>query len=489
MTPEQEKQLLMAIYDRIFDAITYQPSGGKNPFTAAETFIHFSKNAALFPASFANPRTPSSPTGNLKASEEFSRMVDLVSPMTLEWENSGAVLSKTYADLVTGANTHTEPGQKDMEMYNKAYNYLHPETTTKNPFDDSVVTARTDSADYVAYEANMEDYISAIMAYRNNYNLYLDDLESKDAAVASKADRNWQAKEPSLANAIKAAQRKLGVGNAKFVEQALAILNTTINDGIRQALDSAREAVGDEHKFASSLGSGKWLFSYPSPANWTDPGNLNFTQLKISGGNTKTRSNSTEHSFSVDTNVSYGLWNVKASAEGKFEHKNSSTDKDTVEISADIAKVNIMRPWFNESIFRLPNWSTNLAEKGGISNGKLDSTNKSNLIPMYPVAFIVARNISIKANFSHEDEEHIRQSAKTSGSVGFGPFSVGGSYGYGKSEDKLNSDFQNGEIKVPGMQIIGWVSRLVPNSPRGKVDAGTATNEPAITEQPITEMA
>ena len=47
MTSEQEKQVLQAIYDRLFDAITYQPSGGVNPFTEVETFIHFSKNAAV----------------------------------------------------------------------------------------------------------------------------------------------------------------------------------------------------------------------------------------------------------------------------------------------------------------------------------------------------------------------------------------------------------------------------------------------------------
>lgn len=47
MTQEQEKQLLQAIYDRLYDAITYQPAGGKNPFKGGETFIHFSKNAAV----------------------------------------------------------------------------------------------------------------------------------------------------------------------------------------------------------------------------------------------------------------------------------------------------------------------------------------------------------------------------------------------------------------------------------------------------------
>jgi len=481
MTQEQEKELLAAIYDRLFDAITYQPSGGKNPFTESETFIHFSKNAALDKDSFSNPRTPSNPLGDLKTSEEFSRMVNVISPMSLEWENTGTSLSETYENIVNGANTNTKVDEKAKAMYEKAYDYLHPEKTEKNALTDEEVTQRTDGEDYVNYENNMDDYVSAIMTYRGAYNLYLDDLESKDDEIKSKADRNWQATAPSLENEIKKAYRKLTAGNAKYVEQALAILSTTINDGIRQALESARDAVGDDRKFTSSLGMpDKWLFSYPSPANWTDDDNPNFTDFKISGGNTKIRSKATEHSFSVSANVNYGLWRVKASAEGNFEHSNSSADKSSVEINAKIAKVNIMRPWFSDSIFRLGSWYTNLAEKAGISNGKIDSTNAASLLPMYPVAFIVAKDISIKADFSHEDEEHIKESVKTSASVGYGPFSISGSYGYGKTENNFNSDYQNGEIKVPGMQIIGWVSRLTPLSPKENVPVSNKEEESVL---------
>lgn len=467
MTQEQEKQVLQAIYDRIFDAITYQPAGGVNPFTEAETFIHFSKNAAVDVKSFANPRTPSNPLGDLRASEEFSRMVDQISPMALEWENSGAKLSEQYANIVNGANANTQTDPKQQEMYNKAYNYLRPMKEEKNPFTDEVVTARTDSQDYVDYEDNMDEYVGAIAAYRTAYNLYLDDLDSMDTSVSSKADRNWQAAAPGLENEIKKAYRKLTAGNAKYVKQALDILATTINDGIRTALTTAQEAIADPSKFSSSMGfPDKWLLSYPSPANWTDAKALNYTQFKLSGGNTKIRSKATEHSFSVDTSANFGLWRVKASASGEFKKSNSSTDKDSLEISAKIAKVDIRRPWFSESIFRLGNWYTNLAEVNGISNGLIDSTNKDNLIPMYPVAFIVAKDIVIKADFSHEDEEHISQAVKSSVSVGYGPFSISGSYGYGKTEDNFNSDYQNGEIRVPGMQIIGWVSRVTPASPK-----------------------
>jgi len=467
MTQEQEKQVLQGIYDRLFDAITYQPSGGVNPFTEAETFIHFSKNAAVDVRAFTNPRTPSNPLGDLKASEEFSRMVDVVSPLALEWENSGDKLSKNYSEIVNSANTATKPDKSQEEMYKKAYDYLRPEKTEKNPFTGKKVTARTDSQDYIDYETNMDDYVSAIAAYRSAYNLYLDDLESVDREISSKADRAWQTKAPMLENEIKKTFRKLSAGNAKYVKQALEILRTTVNDGIRTAITTAQDSVGEDRQFSSSLGiDEKWLFSYPSPANWTDEKALNFTEFKLSGGNTKIRSKSTEHKFSVDTNLNFGLWRVKASSGGDFKNSNSSTDKDSLEIRAKIAKVDIKRPWFSESIFRLGDWYTNMKNKDEISNGQVNSSNKDNYIPMYPVAFIVARDIIIKADFSHEDEEHITQSTSSSASVGYGPFSIGGNYGYGKTEDSFNSDYQNGEIRVPGMQIIGWVSRVIPASPK-----------------------
>jgi hypothetical protein len=468
MTQEQEKQLLEAIYERFYEAVTYQPSGGKNPFNDSEIFIHFSKNAALETKSFQSPRTPSNPLGDLKSSEEFSRMVDRVSPMSLEWNDSGMSLSDVYGKIIRGANAATKKDSKSQEMYLKAYNYLHPEKKEKNPFTDEVTTVRTDGEDYVNYENNMSDYVAAIMAYRLSYSSYLEDLESNEPTVSARADRSWQAKAPLLENDIKKTFRKLSAGNAKYVEQALAILSTTINDGIRQAIITSQDAITEDKKFTSSLGlDDKWLLSYPSPADWTEESNTNFTQLRISGGSTKTRSQTTSHSYDVKSSLNMGLWKVQVESDGSFSHTTSSSDIDSLEISADIAKVNIMRPWFSESLFRLGHWYTNLAEEeGSISNGKMDSSNAGNLLPMYPVAFIVAKNIKIKAEFSHEDQEFIKKAVHAGTSVGFGPFSISGKYGYGHSSESFNSDFQNGTIFIPGYQVIAWVSRLTPFSPK-----------------------
>ena len=107
---------------------------------------------------------------------------------------------------------------------------------------------------------------------------------------------------------------------------------------------------------------------------------------------------------------------------------------DEISIKCKIAKVSIVRPWFDETLFRSDNWFTNLKSEDEtlyISNGKLDSTNADNVLPMYPVAFIVARDIEITANFTKEDQKMVDSSASASARASYGPFSISGGYEYG----------------------------------------------------------
>jgi len=48
---------------------------------------------------------------------------------------------------------------------------------------------------------------------------------------------------------------------------------------------------------------------------------------------------------------------------------------------------------------------------------------------------------------------------------GWGPFSVSGGYSKSSSSKKFASEFDGTTISNPGLQIIGWVCSVVPNSP------------------------
>ena len=48
MTPEMEQKVLASLYDRLWDAITYSPGGGKSSaFDQQTSFVQFSKGEAL----------------------------------------------------------------------------------------------------------------------------------------------------------------------------------------------------------------------------------------------------------------------------------------------------------------------------------------------------------------------------------------------------------------------------------------------------------
>ena len=86
-------------------------------------------------------------------------------------------------------------------------------------------------------------------------------------------------------------------------------------------------------------------------------------------------------------------------------------------------------------------------------------------MPLIPTAFIVARNIAISGDWGKVDQSHIESATSAGGSVGYGPFKLSGRYETGSSHDRFSSHYEDGTIRVPGLQIIAWVSEIVPFSP------------------------
>ena len=111
----------------------------------------------------------------------------------------------------------------------------------------------------------------------------------------------------------------------------------------------------------------------------------------------------------------------------------------------------------NTKTWNLGNFSPN---KGGISNGSKVQPN--NMWPLMPTSFVVAKGIKIKANWAKSDWDMMKSTLSAGGSVGIGPFSIGGGYSSSHSEEHWSSAFANGEITVPGVQIIGWINTVVP---------------------------
>ncbi|MEM7028585.1 MAG: hypothetical protein AAF629_03245, partial [Chloroflexota bacterium] len=65
MTAENEKKVLESLYDRLFDAICYAPSGKTAGWHKDTSFIQMAQNIVLDPADFENMMNPGNPGGDL----------------------------------------------------------------------------------------------------------------------------------------------------------------------------------------------------------------------------------------------------------------------------------------------------------------------------------------------------------------------------------------------------------------------------------------
>lgn len=457
MDAAKEQQVLQALYDRLWDAITYAPDNTKSPsFSPQTTLVQFSKGEALNPVDFNGAFSPVVPKGDLTKAEVFSALVDAEPAVQGVYADSGRKIAGTYTSIVTGANADQATPPAQQKLYDNAYGFLNTTTSVKD-FNGNTVQQTQPSPIYQTYLDNMIAYNAALAAFRNAYNNY--DMSDPQQ------QRAFQANAPLLQAAINKTWSTWRTQGAAQVEQAMTALDTTVNSGIRNALALARQTLANG-AFTSALGTGTpWQLSYALPSNWADKSGLsNYSDLTLSSKNLNTSSSSSFTSFSAGAEWNAGLWSVDASTSHSQSSTKSHMDADEFTLNAKLAMVRINRPWYNDVLLRMEGWYTDAFDKNKVSSGSIEMGSPL-AMPILPVAFFVVRDIQITANFSTEDKTHFEQKTQASASVGWGPFKISGTYGGGSSNDTFQSTFNGGTLKIPGMQIVAWVNTVVPACP------------------------
>jgi hypothetical protein len=143
----------------------------------------------------------------------------------------------------------------------------------------------------------------------------------------------------------------------------------------------------------------------------------------LTSKNLNTSSSSSFNSFSAGAEWSAGLWSVGASAGHSQSSTKSHMDADEFTLNAKLGMVRVNRPFYNDVLLRMQGWYTDNFDKNKVSSGRIEMGSQL-AMPILPVAFFVARDIQITANFSTEDKTHFEQKTQASASVGWGPFTA-----------------------------------------------------------------
>ena len=447
MDAAQEKQVLSTIYDRLMDAISYSPPGKGTG--VPKGVLQMAQNFVLNPADYENAISPVTSDGSMATAEAFSELADMLPADTSSsWTASGNRLSDVYSRIVTGANTEKQNNPEQQQAYDEAMAYLTTVQKLKNSKGQEITSiVPTDIAQ--TYDDNQTAFVTAVAAYRNAYNGY-DLTKTTD-------QRQWNATAPSLQLLIDKAWTTWNRQGKALVEEAQNTLASSINDAVSAAIEQAKKDVSSAHQLTPMVAEGNpWFLSYAQPTNWTDP-KCPASKITISSSNLNKTSSKEATSYGGGASGTYGLWKASADFSHTDAAEHSHMDADTFELSAELILVRLMRPWYNPLLFGMGGWWAKGFAPGQISKETL---------PLVPTAFVVARNVALKANFSTEDKSHIESANSLKASVGWGPFAVSGNYSNSKSEDKFKSTLSGGTLTLPGLQVIGVVcAPTPPNAP------------------------
>lgn len=456
MTPAEEKKVLDGLYGTIFNAITYSPSSDKPaPFDPSRTLIQLSKMEAINPADFANQLAPNNLNGDYNTAFNFFALTDAAPTLTPTYAPSTRSVAGTFRQIVTNANTTAKVDPKQKATYEANYNYLNQTSSIPNPAPDPPTVSIVPSTIAQTYDDNEVAYITAIGGYRTAMLAY---------DLTKPADqRAWNAVEPGLGLNITKTWNAWTRGGKANVERAQNALVATINDIISSVIADAQKAVADNGWVKS--GTNKFLLTYPLPSDWAKgSGSRGASDFTFKSSVVNTSSAAVATSYGGGASFGGGLWSVG----GSYNHSNSSQqshfDGTYVEIHAKMTLVRIVRPWLNSLLFSVKGWSLKGQKPNSVSNGKLDG-NSGSLLPLIPTAFVVMSNVTIKSDFSARDQSIIKSATSGSASVGWGPFSVSASYSHSSSQEKSSATYAAGVLSIPGMQIVAWVSEIMPASP------------------------
>ena len=243
-------------------------------------------------------------------------------------------------------------------------------------------------------------------------------------------------------------------------------MGSSINSMVRAVLQRCKEDY-ENSKRGSVLGDAtNWHLSYAIPGNWHSAQLApSLSDLTISSDRLNSSASSEFSSWGGGASWNAGLWSIGGGASGSSSDERRHMDSEHFKLRFKFGVVQVRRPWFDMSLFQMNGWSLGAAvSKGGISEGKLLGA-ENKLMPLVVTSYVIARNIEVEANWSTEDYHHVSKSVSGGARVGWGPFQFSGSYHHSSSSTTFNSTYDGGVLKVPGIQVVAFVSSIVPSSP------------------------
>jgi hypothetical protein len=447
---EQDSDILVQhLYDSIFDSLTEGVGHSRAAFDPSKIFFTLEpRGRIIYPEDFVGAWTPANPAGSHGAALNICEIANEAPILCARHTRGPATVSELYEQVLRA----TLPAAKQSsEAAKHAYKIASSFLNTRLPNHDvqgKFVPQQTQV--YGSYKAGEIAYRNAVSALRSAHSL---------AVAARKLKATWPLLEAALEARVHKAWESWRSSDAHEVEAALAVLEKSGVDQVERAFADASELF-ENYKMPFVEGEPR-LRSSLIPFNWGRPSASDgWPSMHFNNATTAINPGSDYLKYCGGGGFSVGLWSAgdRACASSPSFHCDAAAD--SINISFQYKLIAICRPWLVSNLFKLPGWKMDRAQKGMLSSGSRTGQ-ETTLFPLLPQAFLAIKNLTVTGSFSSSELNQVNSLIDAHVPLGFGPFAVSGSSIYGGRGQFVRGTVGPSGLRVPFIQIIGWVNTIL----------------------------
>jgi hypothetical protein len=381
------------------------------------------------------------------------------------FRSSQARLSTLFGEILRVSKVLDQKlSKEDIAKIERLRAKLRTKKKIKNLITEEEQEVTEDSAVQKLYNEKLEAYLTAALLYNSKRTAAQAAIGPEGKAAVS----DWANNAQLYRMQVKAAfDRWVSGGYKNEVEQ----INAFINQKTQRSLMLWKQMLQEYFRDATVAGLGPGQeFHYTSlvPGNFATSGgwtNYKLTQTEVDYWR---RQSSTK--WGAGGGLNFGFFRVGAQANGETDKYSDNLNVSDFSIEFSLAQVLISRPWFFPEFFTNRGWTLRKGEGWTFddmpSDGNLASADgpKGNCVG-YPTAILFAKDIKIRSAELSKAYSAYRSGFSAGVSIGWGPFSLSGSYSRSDSGANFNSDIKGETIEAPGMQILGFVNHLFGKAP------------------------
>jgi hypothetical protein len=231
---------------------------------------------------------------------------------------------------------------------------------------------------------------------------------------------------------------------------------------------------------------------FPAYSVWLDT-TRTWTNYTLRQSDIQQTTSNSHSSVGGGLSVGWGLWSVGADYSNQQNRTYFQLNASNATVKMELMRVMIDRPWMDDYVFKSRGWkwlSSSPLVNQLISDGgdAVHGVTPQGVMPFVPTGVLLARNVSLSADWSSDLKTTFDEKTSGGGSIGWGPFSFGGRTENSNASTYMKANAAGNTVSWSAPQIIGFFVEVLPENPkpnpclRFASDAGPA--DPSCGGQP-----